>query len=212
MGALPWILGGGALAYVATRMIGSTRDNSATPSPPSVPIKLVGTWVWPLPRWNGRAPAISDGFSSPRPGGIRHGGVDLMFERTKADTFKAGSPNGTKAFVMPDHMLALAASDGRVRLAAATPRGLTVQLEHDDKLVTYYTHLDELLVQRTTGAKSGERVRAGQPIGVVGADPQDAEHIKHLHFEIWLPPGKPENRIDPEPLVRNWPIAAIPTV
>lgn len=216
MGALPWILGGGALAYVATRLIPSTHSelDAATTVEPSQlrsPSQLAGSWVWPMPRWNGRPPTISDGFTSPRPGGIRHGGVDLMFDRVASDPFKVGSPNGTKAFVMPDHMLALAAGDGRVRYAAATPRGLTVQLEHDaGKVVTYYTHLDELLVRRTTNASSGERVRAGQPIGVVGADPQDGEHVKHLHFEIWLPPGTPKDRIDPASILRSWPLASLP--
>ena len=51
-------------------------------------------------------------------------------------------------------------------------------------------------------AKTGERVRAGQPIGVIGADPLDGQHLKHLHFEIWL--GGPNDAIDPAPLMHAW--------
>ncbi|MFT3700198.1 MAG: M23 family metallopeptidase [Kofleriaceae bacterium] len=225
MGALPWLVGGGALAYAATRLLdreharssahGDASTKSDATKPAEVPkhdalTTLAGSWLWPVPRWNGRAPVISDGYTTPRPGGVMHGGIDLMFARSKTDTYKVGSANGTKAFVMPDQMVALAAADARVRLAKQTPRGLTIQLEHEGAIVTYYTHLAELLVKSTTNGSTGERVRAGQPIGVIGADPMDGQHIKHLHFEIWMPPGRPQDRVDPEPIVRNWPIVPIP--
>ena len=65
------------------------------------------------------------------------------------------------------------------------------------KVATFYTHLERLLVTPTANVKAGERVRAGQPIGIIGADPLDGEHLKHLHFEIWL--GGPKDAIDPAP-------------
>ena len=98
MRAWPWIVGGGALAYAVTRKRG---DNHASRSAPPV-VALAGRWVWPVARWNGRAPVISDGFDSPRPGAPRHGGVDIMFARVTADQFKAGTPNGSTLHVMPD--------------------------------------------------------------------------------------------------------------
>ena len=56
---------------------------------------LPGRWVWPVPRWQGRAPIISDGFGSPRPDGSAPCGVDMMFARLPSDTLRAGSPNGS---------------------------------------------------------------------------------------------------------------------
>ncbi len=66
---------------------------------------------------------------------------------------------------------------------------------------TLYTHLEKLLVAPATPGKTGERVRAGQAIGIIGASPLDGEHLKHLHFEVWL--GGPNDRIDPSPLMRG---------
>jgi hypothetical protein len=162
-----------------------------------------------VPRWNGRAPVISDGFDSPRPGLPRHGGVDIMFERVPADPFKVGSPNGTRNYVMPDGLVAVAASDGVVWSAGSAPNGFEVVLDHTPtKAATFYAHLEKLFVQPTASGKSGERVRAGQPIGVIGASPLDGEHLKHLHFELWL--GGPRDRIDPAALMRSWEIVAAP--
>ena len=88
---------------------------------------------------------------------------------------------------MPDGLVALAASDGVVWSAMQTPRGFAVVIDHGPtKVATFYTHLEQLLVTPTANAKAGQRVRAGQPIGIIGADPLDGEHLKHLHFELWL--------------------------
>jgi hypothetical protein len=157
-----------------------------------------------VPAWNGRPPVITDGFHT-RPNGQHHNGVDLMYARAASDTLTAGTPNGSKSFVMPDHMHALAASDGVVWSAMRTPRGLAVVLVHPDaKVATFYTHLEKLLVAETANANAGEHVRAGQPIGIIGADPLDSEHLKHLHFEIWRDGVKPTSAIDPEPIMRSW--------
>jgi hypothetical protein len=191
--AWPWIAGGAALAYALSRR---------TRRPLSKPL-LPGRWVWPVPRWNGRAPVISDGFDSPRPGVPRHGGVDLMFARQPIDAFKPGSPNGSKLFVMPDGLTAVAAGDGAVWSAMQTPQGYAVVIDHaSTKVATFYTHLEKLLVAPSAPGKGNERVRAGQPIGIIGASPRDPEHLKHLHFEVWL--GGPNDRIDPAPLMRAW--------
>jgi hypothetical protein len=47
-----------------------------------------------------------------------------------------------------------------------------------------------------------QSVRAGQPIGIIGADPLDAAHLMHLHFEVWR--GGATDRFDPEPLMKAW--------
>jgi hypothetical protein len=164
-----------------------------------------------VPRYQGRQPVISDGFDSPRPGLPRHGGVDIMFARVPSDPFKPKTPNGSTHFVMPDDHVAVAASDGVVWSAAPTPRGFPVVIDHGPrKVATFYAHLEKLLVAPTAPGKGGERVRAGQPIGIIGASPLDPEHLKHLHFEIWL--GGPSDRIDPDPVMRSWDTLADPNV
>jgi len=190
----PWIVGGGLAAYAWSRH----REHAKTgPSAPVLAGPLSGRWVWPVPRWNGRAPVISNPF------GPEHHGVDVMFARQPSDTLRIGSPNSSARFVTPDGMNALAASDGVVWSAMQTPRGFAVVIDHGPaKVATFYTHLEKLLVTPTANAKTGQRVRAGQPIGVIGADPLDAEHLKHLHFELWL--GGPNNAVDPATVMRSW--------
>ena len=198
MSRLPWIAG--ALVWYAW----SRRDRvHPTSTPASAVGPLSGRWVWPVPRWNGRAPVISDGFDSPRPGLPRHGGVDIMFERIAADPFKPGTPNGTAHFVMPDGLSALAAADGVVWSADRIPTGYAVVIDHSPaKAATFYAHLEKLSVAK------GDHVRAGQPIGTIGASPLDAEHLKHLHFELWL--GGPNDRIDPARMMRGWEVVPDP--
>ena len=62
-----------------------------------------------------------------------------------------------------------------------------------------YAHLAE-----PSPLKTGEPVRTGQPIGIVG-DTGDATAC-HLHFEIWTAPGWYEggSPIDPLPYLEKW--------
>jgi hypothetical protein len=62
-----------------------------------------------------------------------------------------------------------------------------------------YAHLAE-----PSPLKTGEAVRTGQPIGIVG-DTGDATAC-HLHFEIWTAPGWYEggSPIDPLPYLEKW--------
>lgn len=209
MSRVPWILGGGALAaYLWSRQ--GSRESSSTPTRLDTP--LSGRWVWPVSSWKGRAPVISDGFDSPRPGVPRHGGLDLMFARVPSDTLIAGTPNGSKRHVMPDDVPALAASDGRVWSAMKTPRGFSVVIDHGQrgplKVATYYTHLEKLLVRTTAPRESGEHVSAGQAIGIIGFDPKDPQRLRHLHFELWL--GGPSERTDPTAVMRSWSVVPDP--
>lgn len=203
---LAWLLGGGALAaYLSTR---AKRSEVRAMAPAVTPS---GQWVWPVPSWKGRTPVISDGFGSPRPGAPLHGGVDVMFKRLPLDTFKPGSPNASKGggFVMPDDMAVLAASDGVVWSAMHTPRGYAVVIHHEaSKLVTFYAHLDRILVKPTASGATKQQVRAGQIIGTVGFSPLDGEKLRHLHFEVWR--GGPSDRIDPAPTMRMWEVRPDP--
>ena len=198
---LPWILvGGGAVAgYLWWR---GGRRRESTPS--ATPSSLGGTWVWPVPAYKGRSPVVSDGFDSPRPGFPFHGGVDIMYKRLPTDTFKPGTPNGSKAFVMPDNTPALAASDGVVWSAMKTPQGYAVVIDHGNRVKTFYTHLDKLFVSLSGPGEKKERVRAGQAIGSIGFSPLDPQRLKHLHFEVWI--DGPTNKVDPVIPMRVWTI------
>ncbi len=207
MSKLPWLVGGGALAAYFWSRGKPPGPSSAAPAPFVGP--LTGRWVWPVQSWKGRAPVISDGFNSPRPGLPRHGGVDILFKRLPADPYKAGTPNGSKGYVMPDDIAVLAAADGVVWSAMQTPHGHAVVIDHGPlKLATFYTHLDKLNVTPTARGEYKQRMRAGQMIGTVGFSPLDAQRLKHLHFELWL--GGPANRVDPSVVMRGWEVVGDP--
>ncbi len=220
MARLPWVLGAGAVAaYAWTRRdkrasSSAARDVTSGAALPAAtassrPLPLLGAtpdrWIWPIASWNGRAPTISDGFESKRPGLSRHSGVDVMFARRAGDPQKAGTPNGSKggAFVMPDDTLALATSDGVVYQAQKISTGYCVVIDHKPrKIATFYAHLEKLLVEPK------QVVKAGDPIGIVGGSPLDGEHLKHLHFEVWL--GGPRDAIDPKPMMAFWDVIPDP--
>ena len=193
MSAWPWILLGGGAAAAGIYLW--TRNDRSDEEP------LPGRWVWPLGVWRSRKPEISDGFASNRRSQkgdiIRHRGVDLMYRRVAGDKCLPGTPNGSRNYIMPDHRAALATADGVASFAENTPRGWTVILDHaPQKLSTYYTHLSQLLVVPK------QAVRAGQPIGIIGADPLDPARLAHLHLEIWR--GGAADRFDPEQLMKAW--------
>ena len=72
-----------------------------------------------------------------------------------------------------------------------TPHGYAVVIDHTPrKVATFYTHMEKLFVPEVAPGKKGIAVRAGQPLGVIGASPLDGEHLKHLHFEVWTAPGR----------------------
>ncbi len=217
--SLPLLLGLGTLTAVIWGRSRSSSSSSSQALPESlnpeggaVPLArsgrapflaLAGKWVWPVPITRGRVPVVSSGWGSPR-GDRQHEGVDIMFRRIPSDPYPVGSTNGSKLFVMPENVLAVAASDGKVWSAGRTPRGFSVVIDHGEhaKAATYYTHMDTLLVKPTARGRSGERVKAGQPLGIVGADPMDARRLKHLHFALWA--GGPSDAVDAEPLMKAW--------
>jgi hypothetical protein len=203
---LPWLVGAGALAAFAwTRRDTHTPIGASSRPVPPTPQSLPGRWIWPVASWNGRAPAISDGFDSKRTGLPRHGGVDVMFPRQAGDPQKAGTPNGSKggSFVMPDDTVAVAASDGVVYQALKIETGYCVVINHaPHRIATFYAHLERLLVEPK------QTIKAGDPIGIIGGNPLDGEHLMHLHFEVWL--GGPLDAIDPASLMNRWEVVADP--
>jgi murein DD-endopeptidase MepM/ murein hydrolase activator NlpD len=211
--ALPVMLVGGtvvALAAMRRRNVATDvaagRASTENPGEGSL-------WVWPLPRWNGYEPRISSGFGARRTAQgeqAMHLGVDIMYRRNNlADQrgrYPPGTPHGSRNHFMPDAVSVLAVTDAKVWSAGMTPRGYTVVLDHGPPWASYYTHLAQMFVRPTTRGQSGQRVRAGDVIGHVGADPLDRERLMHLHFELWYR-GARESAIDPEPLMAAWLIA-----
>ena len=83
-----------------------------------------------------------------------------------------------------------AMDDGRVRFAGAMRGfGRVVWIDHGRTTLTISAHLSRIDV------RAGQRVEAGQPIGLSGATGDVTG--PHLHFEVWRW-GRP---VDPVPLL-----------
>jgi len=200
------MLGGGVAAAGAL----AWREGRRTSAPAEGTVR--GTaWIHPVPTLGERQAVVSNPFRAPvsANGKTReHLGVDLMYRRRDARdlsaAFPAGTPGGTPLFFMPEGVPVLATSAGVVTFARATPVGNTVILRHPSGWVTYYAHLATLAVRR------GESVAAGQPIGTIGASPQDAARIRHLHLELWKDSTR-SDAVDPEPYLAAWSRVTIPS-
>jgi len=98
-----------------------------------------------------------------------------------------------------------AAADGRVLRAMReeTPgRGRFLRLEHaGGQVITVYLHLDTIRAD----LRAGSPVQAGEPIGTVGSSGLSRGGA-HLHFELAIRDGGAHRFIDPEPIVRAWPL------
>lgn len=59
-----------------------------------------------------------------------------------------------------------------------TETGYTLQIQHDHNLLSVYKHNKQIL------KKTGDRVRAGEVIAIVG-NTGELTTGPHLHFELW---------------------------
>ncbi|MCG8469301.1 MAG: M23 family metallopeptidase [Gemmatimonadetes bacterium] len=115
-------------------------------------------------------PDIGSRFGAPRDGGRRsHHGVDIFAAR--------GTP-------------VVAVADGRVSRVEETRLGGRVVWLRDEtrRHSYYYAHLDRQLVER------GQRVRAGDTLGLVGNTGNARTTPPHLHFGIY---ARREGPVDP---------------
>ena len=78
-------------------------------------------------------------------------------------------------------------------------------IDHGAPWASYCTHLSSVFVQPTKRGQSGERVVAGQPIGLIGDDPLNPSDPMHLHCELWFQ-GAHDRAIDPASMMRAWPV------
>ncbi|WP_208176665.1 M23 family metallopeptidase [Hymenobacter negativus] len=131
----------------------------------------------------GRTDAAAGSFwGANRDGGARrHEGIDIF------------APRGTPA---------IAATAGTITRTGETPLGGRVvwlaDAAHGEHL--YYAHLDKQLVT------PGQRVRAGDTLGLVGNTGNARSTVPHLHFGIYR---SGRGAVDPFPFVQQ---AAVPSV
>lgn len=120
-----------------------------------------------------RAFDIGDGWGADR-GRRSHKGLDLSAKRgTPIYAVESGRINRTKK-----------QSNGALQIVLKGKRGPKY----------YYGHMDKVLV------KSGQRVRAGQVIGLMGDT--GSPGAVHLHFEFWKS-GRESAAVNPAKLVRK---------
>ena len=82
--------------------------------------------------------------------------------------------------------------DGTVISAGWTDdSGYTIQIQHDNNLISVYKHNEKLL------KKTGDKVSAGTPVALVGGTGKVSTGT-HLHFELWHK-GEP---IDPAQYIK----------
>ena len=82
--------------------------------------------------------------------------------------------------------------DGTVVSAGWTDEsGYTIQIQHDNNLISVYKHNEKLL------KKTGDKVSAGTPVALVGSTGKVSTGT-HLHFELWHK-GEP---IDPAQYIK----------
>lgn len=130
---------------------------------------------------DGRRPTITQGFN---PTGSRpHFGCDWFYPWRPGDKpdfvgdhGAAGKP-GAPQWVVPTGVAAVAAAAGQIQFASSTATGFTVWVDHGNGYRSGYFHLLDLHV------RSGDRVAAGDSLGLVGDNPADHDG-RHLHFEV----------------------------
>jgi len=81
--------------------------------------------------------------------------------------------------VAKENELIKATLDGTIIFAGfTTDDGYVVQIQHSNNLTSVYKH------QLSITKKTGDYVKAGEPIGVIGNTGENSKG-PHLHFEIW---------------------------
>lgn len=140
-----------------------------------------GGWAFPAPDLAEGTPAqVSQEFRKPT-----HMGVDIMYRQSKWFA-RQGTP-------------VLAAKAGTVWSTEHTSRGWNVVLDHGAPFATFYQHLEERPM-----VKAGDPVVAGQQLGIMGADPTDPAHLRHLHFAVWYKGHGDAASVDPARAMLVW--------
>lgn len=130
-----------------------------------------------------RRTSVTATYGAPRAGVRWHHGVDLF------------GPRGTPVLAVADGTLFEvgwnARGGHRLWLRDAAGNGY------------YYAHLDAY----TPAARNGARVRAGQPLGILGTSGDAESTPPHLHFEVHPASLRPlgyDGAVDPAPYLAAW--------
>jgi murein DD-endopeptidase MepM/ murein hydrolase activator NlpD len=101
----------------------------------------------------------------------------------------------------------IAAGPGKVWSAKLTGLGHSVLIDHGSvdgvPMLTFYQHLERF----ARDWQKGDLVSPGTPLGIMGGDPSNVPHLRHLHFEVWLPEGKAHEGdwpVNPDPYLKMW--------
>jgi hypothetical protein len=170
-----------------------------------------GRWVFPLPAWRGYAPTRSQEYRAPDHHGCdlmyvrKAGGADAMWPSGLRGTGELAASHGNAKFFFPDSVYACAARDGTLWHVGQGGHGRFVVIDHGAPFATFYTHLSSCLFPALQRGAGGIRVKAGQPLGVVGFSSLDAARLMHLHFEVWYKGGS-SSHVDPWPLLERAPL------
>ena len=114
---------------------------------------------------------------------VPHGRIKRKFSRSKAkpyDGIAISAPRGSQV---------LAAQKGRVLFVGddGTKFGLIIILEHENNIITVYTHLEKALV------KAHQEIKQKEPIGLVGTSGGVSSPL--LHFQVRVN-QRPQNPLD----------------
>jgi murein DD-endopeptidase MepM/ murein hydrolase activator NlpD len=166
-------------ASTTTTTAGSSEPEATSTTTTTAPAPTTTTTV-PTPTPADRvcpvngASSFSDTWGAPRSGGRTHKGVDMSASR--------GTP------------LVAIESGAIYRLSTSSLGGISVYLVGNSGDLYYYAHLDAW----AEGLAGGQKVSAGDPVGIVGTTGNSPSWAPHLHLG-W----KPGNRdwANPYPMV-----------
>lgn len=146
----------------------------------------------------------SGGIGTTPGGGLSPSGDGVFPIRAKhsyGDGLGAGRGHQGQDLLANCGKTVVAAQSGRVQMNAyQSAAGNYVVIDGVGSLEdTVYMHL-----QSRSSLRLGQKVAAGQPIGLVGDTGRTT--ACHLHFEMWSNPGYYEggSAVDPEPSLRLW--------
>lgn len=128
-------------------------------------------------------------LSSSRTGKISQIEGLLFFPPVKGivtDSYNKATGHPYIDIAVPANSIVSATLDGTIISAAwSDETGYTIQIQHDNDLISVYKHNVKLL------KKTGDHVKAGTPISMAG-DAGSLSTGSHLHFELWYK-GEPVN-------------------
>jgi hypothetical protein len=167
--------------------------------PRDVPKGHFEGWVWPMPIYGDKPPAISNGFD-PDDG---HNGVDIMYRNDRQ--MPPDPPERSAWYHCPSNIIPMyAAGPGHLWKCELLSNGWAVRIDHHDwfgfPLNSLYLHMQQVFVPEWNGA-GGMYLPAGYPIGIVGDGSAGTKstNLNHCHFELLDYSSSPRTPLNPAP-------------